>query len=84
MLKTKSELDVLMAEADSKQRPLTVYFCNLSGARVQYPELVTALENPVWQRDAESPAGMEAMWTYHVYRYNPAAARIPVIVTPPP
>lgn len=83
VLKKKDELEALIADADAKQRPLTVYFCNLSGAEQEYPELVRALQTPVWQRDTESPAGMEAMWTYHVYRYAPAAARMPVIVTPP-
>lgn len=71
ILKSPAELSALMAQAETEGRPLFLTFRDREGMMVEEPELFAAVTgNPQWQRLADVQ-GMEAMFSYEVYRYAP-------------
>lgn len=71
VLKSKADLEALTAQAGKERRPLFLCFRDRAGMSQDAPDLVAAItDNPQWQR-LPDVQGMEAMFSYELYRYAP-------------
>ncbi|MBP7949364.1 MAG: glycosyltransferase family 39 protein [Verrucomicrobiales bacterium] len=72
VLETVDDLHELVAHAGETKAPLTVYFCGLRRAKEEFPAILNELQNPSRWRYEPCRAGMEEMFSYHIYRWiNP-------------
>ena len=73
VLKSPADLDILTHLATSTKRPLFLCFRDREGMKAEEPQLLEALTgDPRWQRLPDIQ-GMEAMWSYEIYRFAPDA-----------
>ena len=71
VLKSPADLATLTNLAASTQRPLFLCFRDREGMQKEEPQLLKALTgDPRWQRLPDIQ-GMEAMWSYELYRFAP-------------
>ena len=71
VLKTTADLDRLTDLATSAKRSLMLCFRDREGMKVEEPQLLEAVTaDPRWQRLPDIQ-GMEAMWSYELYRFAP-------------
>jgi hypothetical protein len=68
VLEKASDLDAAMADAQKEGRPLFVYFCGRETSTQRNPDLMQRVLDPVAFTHISDFKGLEAMFTYHVYR----------------
>lgn len=68
VLEKATDLDVAMADAQKEGRPLFVYFCGRETSAQRNPDLMQRVLDPAVFKHVSDFKGLEAMFTYHVYR----------------
>ena len=57
-----------LADAQKANRPLYVYFCGMTASRERGEDIMQRVLDPAGFEHVRDFPGLEAMFTYHVYR----------------
>ena len=73
VMEKESDLDAALADAQKEGRPLFVYFCGRTESGARNPDIMKRVLDPAAFTHVADFPGLEAMFSYHVYRAVKAA-----------
>ena len=68
VLEKEADLDAALSDAEKEGRPLYVYFCGRTESGNRNPDLMKRVLDPTAFVHVQDFPGLEAMFSYHVYR----------------
>lgn len=69
VLESAADLDQAIADASAESRPLFVYFCGRTESGNRHPDLMKRIADPTAFKHTGDLPGLEAMFSYHVFRF---------------
>lgn len=73
VMEKEADLDAVLADAEKEGRPLFVYFCGRAESGRRNPDLMKRVLDPAAFKHIADFPGLEAVYSYHVYRAVKAA-----------